>query len=167
MKCSFATLADDAEFAKFSCCPPDGAGWLREVENYVRVSALKRAEHVLVLRDDGSELLAVSAFDSRTIDFVPINHPIEVGGWHLYAVAVRLTDQRKGICAELFARTFEAMRTLNRTRSLVTADVHRHNDASIRACAKAGLESLPRNENDDYVTLLGPVAGTRLPSFDP
>ncbi|HEY2053441.1 MAG TPA: GNAT family protein [Solirubrobacterales bacterium] len=162
MNSRIATLADNSELASFCCCPDGGPAWAKETENYIRAASLRQAEKVLLLHDDDGELVGVSAFDTRMIDVVPVLEPVEVRGWHLHAMAIRLDDQRQGLCGELFVQTFDAMYGQDRTRSLVTANVHEENHPSIKACAKAGLELL-RPNGDGYNLLLAVVPRTKLP----
>jgi RimJ/RimL family protein N-acetyltransferase len=153
---SFATRVQDAdEFARFACCPSGGPPWIREAEDYVRVSVLSHATWVLAFRDDDDALVAVSAFDPRVIS-IPLNEPVDHLGWHLQVVAVRLDRQRERLSQEVFARTFAAMREIAPERLLVTAHVHREHRASRTAAERAGLELLVPKD-DHYWLLLGEV----------
>jgi RimJ/RimL family protein N-acetyltransferase len=157
---SFATRADDADFAGFCCCQTGASAWQVEVENYVRASVLGHAEEVLAFRDEEGELLAVSAFDRQQID-LPGAQPRELRGWHLQVVALRLDAQRNGHSAKVFTATFEAMRDLDKTRSVIRANVHKDNAASIKACSNAGfIELMPLDAEGDYWIWLGRVPGT-------
>lgn len=153
---SFARREDEDEFAGFSCW--DGAAgtpWVEEVENYVRGWVLRDARYVVALSNEDGELVAVAAFDERSIG-VPLVAPVDHPGWHLLVVAVRLDQQNRGLSKEVFDCVFEAMRSVDPERVLYTAYVHRENRASMRACARVGL--LPFHPKDEhYNTLLGEV----------
>jgi hypothetical protein len=166
MKRSVATLADDREFAKFCCCPAEAAAWQREPENYVRAHALRRADHVLTLRSDEDELVAVSAFNRSWAEHIPLVEPRRLPAWFLLVIAIRSQDQEKGLSAELFDHTFAAMREIDRTRSLVMARVHRQHRASLETCGKVGLEPLALTDDEEYQDLLGMVPGTADPLGD-
>lgn len=91
---------------------------------------------------------------------------MEVPGWLLQVVAVRLDEQRNGRSTEVFEGTFEAMRTLDGTRAVIRANVHKDNAASIKACKKVGLiELMPLDGEGPYWVFLGRVPGvaTTLP----
>jgi RimJ/RimL family protein N-acetyltransferase len=154
---SFASRDGDGdEFAAFSCW--DGSSdtpWVEEVENYVRHWVFRDAQHVLALRNENGDLVAVAAFAQRTIA-VPLLAPVDHPGWHLIVVAIRLEDQRHGLSAEVFSAVFEAMRTVDPDRVLYTATAHRENVGSMRACERIDL--LPFVLKDDhYWVLLGEV----------
>jgi RimJ/RimL family protein N-acetyltransferase len=153
---SFARLEDEAEFASFSCWDGvAGTPWVEEVENYVRGWVLRDARHVVAVRSEDDELVAVAAFDERSIA-VPLVAPVDHPGWHLLVVAIRLDHQGQGLSREVFDAVFEAMRRVDPERVLYTAYVHRENRASMRACARVGL--LPFHPKDEhYHTLLGEV----------
>lgn len=153
---AFATFADDAEFAAFCCWDGDDATpWAEEAENYVRGWALQHAEHVLAFRDNGGSLVAVSAFDRRVIA-VPLVAPQDHPGWHLQVVAVDIDHQGRGVFGDVMSATYDAMRSLDPDRVLVTAHVHRDNEHSLKACRRHGL--LPFVGLDEhYLVLLGEV----------
>jgi RimJ/RimL family protein N-acetyltransferase len=158
---SFATRADDADFAGFECCGDDAAPWALETENYVRSSVLGHAEHVLALRDEEGALVAVSAFDRKRIEVPRAVDPLDLKGWQLQVVAVHRESQRNGLCAAVFANTFDAMRDLDPGRGVVQANVHKDNSPSIKACRNAGLfELMPLEPEGEYWILLGRVPGT-------
>jgi hypothetical protein len=154
---SFASLNDDEdEFAAFTCWDSSpGAPWVEEVENYVRAWVLRDAPHVLALRNERGDLVAVAAFDERTIS-VPRVAPVDHPGWHLLVVAIRLEDQRRRLSREVFSAVFEAMREVDRERSLYTAYAHREHRASLRACKCVGLLPFWPKDNH-YWILLGEV----------
>lgn len=154
---SFATREyDEDAFAAFSSwAGRDGEPWIEEADNYVRVSVLRHAAHVLAFRDAARDLVAVSAFDERTIA-VPLAAPVDHPGWHLQVVAIRVEDQRKGLSQLIFQETFAAMRELDPERVLVTAHAHKDHFASISACRQAGIEAFYMKD-DDYWMLLGEV----------
>lgn len=153
---SFATHAADADdFATFRCCDRDTTTpWIAEVEDYVRVSALRHAIHIVAFRDEARGLVAVSAFDPVTIE-LPRCSPIETPGWKLQVVAICLQHQAQGRSEEVFQQTYDAMREVNPDRALVTARVHREHQASRAAAERAGLTLLMTG--DDYHTVLGEV----------
>jgi RimJ/RimL family protein N-acetyltransferase len=155
-RCFADANQDRDEFAAFSCWDGDpGAVWAEEAENYVRGWVLGQALHTLAFREEDGALLAVSAFDPRVIA-VPLLEPIEQPAWHLQCVAVRLEDQGRGLSEAIFRQTLSAMREMDPDRILVTANVHKRNLASLRACEKAGF-SVFRSHGHSYVELLGEV----------
>jgi hypothetical protein len=154
---SFARPEDDGDdFARFACW--DGApstAWVAEVENYIRVWALRHAKYVVAFRNELGELVAVAAFDDRVIG-VPLVNPVDHAGWHLLVIAIRLEDQRSGLSREVFDGVFAAMREVDPDRILYTAYVHRANRASFEACKRVDL--LPLHLKDEhYWVLLGEV----------
>lgn len=159
MERSFATRADDAEFAGFCCCDGEAPPWRVEVENYVRGHVLGRATHSLAFREK-SELIAVAAFDPKTIELARAVDPLRMRGWKLQVVAVARERQRQGLSGDVFAQTFEAMREQDPTRGVVQADVHVDNDASLAACERAGLvRVMPIPPEHSYWLLMGKVPG--------
>jgi hypothetical protein len=153
LKRSVATLANDGEFAAFSCCEgTDPEPWVQEAENYIRVRALRRSDHCLAFRDAG-ELVAVSAFSASTLAF-PFAEPEDHEVWHLDVVGLTLTRQRRGHSGEVFLSTFAAMREIDPGRDAVTAIAHKDHAASLRACESAGLERLVPID-DSYWRLFG------------
>lgn len=151
-----ATLANDADFAAFSCWDGDDATpWIEEAENYVRGFVLRRAENVLAFRTAENELVAVSAFDERTIH-VPIVNPVAHDGWHLQVVAIDCDHQKRQLSRQIFEATFAAMRDRDPSRVYVTARVHKDHSNSAKACDAVGL-SLLRPNDEHYLILLGEV----------
>lgn len=156
LKRARATAADDGEFAAFSCWDgDDSTPWIEEAENYVRGFVLREVEYTFAFRDDDDQLVAVSAFDRRSI-VVPPADPVEHPAWQLQIVAITLGLQRQQLCREVFEMTFDAMRAADPKRVLVAAHVHNEHRASRRACEAVGLEYwFPKD--DTYTILLGEV----------
>jgi RimJ/RimL family protein N-acetyltransferase len=147
---------DEDDFASFSCWDGDASKpWAEEAENFIRAWVLRKVEFVLAFREEkGGDLVAVSAFDRRTIG-VPLLKPSDQPGWHLQVVAVRLEAQGKRLAARIMSETFAAMREIDPSRILCTANVHRQNGVSLRACARAGF--FHYGEMDDYIRVLAEV----------
>lgn len=153
---SWAGDADAEEFAAFVCCDRETADpWVIEAENYVRGWVLGHADHVVAHRNEAGVLVAVTAFDHSVIG-IPIRNPLDHPGWHLQVVAVSADQQNQGLSSEIVSGTFEAMRSVDRDRVYVTANVHRNNRASLTACDRAGIQ-LWYQRDDDYLVLLGEV----------
>lgn len=124
----------------------------------MRGSVLGHSEYVLAMRDEQGLLVAVSGFKRRLVEIVPVAQPIQQPGWHLHVMAVRLEHQQQEICGQAFVHTFDAMREIDDTRSLITAHVHKNHRPSLAACEKVGLEPLvPLGQDQDYWILLGRV----------
>ncbi len=138
---SFASAVLDVDdFAAFQCWNGDRATpWIAVVEDYVRVSVLRAAVHILAFRDGNGELVAVSAFDPTDVE-IPLIEPVAHPGWTLQVLAIRLQHQRNGHSREVYRQTFEAMCELNPARSLVTARIHRQHTGSMTAARRAGLD---------------------------
>lgn len=164
MNSSLLGRINDAELAAFCCCKEGAPDWQREVEDYLRGAAVRRAQYVLGLRKDEGELVGVSAFDPKSITGLPVRQPIEVRGWRLLAVGIALDDQGQGHARALFIETLTMMLRLDRSRSLVKARVHEDNTLSLRACASAGIEPHPPPV-DGYLQLIGAVPGTSPPDW--
>jgi hypothetical protein len=164
VKSSLLGRADDGEVAAFCCCPEDAPHFQREVEDYLRAAALKRAEYVLGLRDEEGSLVGISAFDPEPIPGPPVEPSIEVRGWKLLAIGIDIEQQRNGHSKTLLERTFETMFHLDESRSLVIARAHVDNVASLTACAAAEIEVYPPKAGD-YHRLVGKVPGTSPPDW--
>jgi hypothetical protein len=160
---------DGHDLLRFRCWDGDpDEPWIGDVEEYVRVLALKSAFRTLVFRDDGGEVAAVTAFDRREV------RPFEaarylVPGWHLQVVAVSLRYQGSLVendilgcppamkMAEYAHRsTYRYMLEIDPARQFITARVHDENRRSIKAAARVDLERTVR-EDVDYWRMLGPV----------
>jgi hypothetical protein len=142
LSCSPATLATDFDACVgFRCWSGDpDAHWAREVEENVRVIALRYSEHCLAFREEeGGDLVAFSAFGRREVH-IPLLGGAPEPCWHMDVAAVSLDRQRAGLSQEVFDGTFAAMRELDSDLTFVTAWVHERNDASIKACAAVGLD---------------------------
>lgn len=140
--------------------------WVREVEEYVRRFALRTADHVLLFETDAGELVGVSAFSRREIDLAG---RLRVGGWHFDVIALSLRWQRGSVDADieglpptmkaseyLLRATFRRMLDVDPRRVVVVARVHDENRASMKVCARVGLDRTER-ETDDYWAMLGEV----------
>jgi GNAT superfamily N-acetyltransferase len=158
--------ADDQEVLQFCCCEDDAPDYIASVQRYVSILALRRDEHVVGLRDQDDDLIGIASFDRTVIGILPMQQPTDVRGWYLKAAAVDLDRQGDGISKALFDSTFEIMRHLDPSRSLIAAAVHRNNLPSIGACAKVGLDVyLPAPAGEDFHQLIGTVPGTTPPQF--
>ena len=155
---SFATYAADVDdFAAFECWDGDPATpWIAEVEDYVRVSALRHALFNVAFWDEQGKLVAASAFDPQPVR-MPLCSPSESPGWKLQALAISLEHQAQGRSTEVFAETFAAMREADARRTLVTASLHREHTRSRKACERAGLTILL--PGPEFHILLGEVPG--------
>jgi hypothetical protein len=153
---SFATYAADLDdYAAFQCWDGDRAKpWIAEVQDYVRVSALRHALYNVAFWDEEGELVAASAFDPQPVR-IPLCSPAERPGWKLQALAICLEHQGQGHSRKVFAGTFAAMRELDARRTLVTASVHRDHRTSQEACERVGLTLLL--PGPEFHTLLGEV----------
>lgn len=142
LSCSPATLATDLDACvAFRCWDGDpDSHWAKEVEEYVRVNALRYSEHCLAFREEESrELAAFTAFGRREVH-IPLLDGAREPCWHMDVAAVSLDRQQAGLSRELFEGTFAAMRELDSGLMFVTAWVHESNEASIKACAGVGLD---------------------------
>lgn len=148
--------SDDADLDGFRCWNGDpDVPWVQEVENYVRRHVLHDVPYVLAGRSGRDNLEAVAGFDRRVIA-VPLADPVDQPGWHLQVIAIELASQGKGLFDETMRATFDIMRAVDPGRVLVTAHVHRENEASLKACARWELDVFqPLDEH--YWVLLGEV----------
>ena len=166
MRATLLGRTADDELAQFSCCPDDSPGHISAVQKYLAVFAQRQSAYVLGLRDENGTLVGVSAFDETTVKVLPVLNPTEVRGWHLDAVGIALSHQRRGYSKLLFDETFSVMHQLDPSRSLVVASVHYENEISIAACAAAGLEPyLPAEGEREFHELVGVVPGTSPPHW--
>lgn len=155
---TFANRADDGDdFSRFRCWNGDDQlPWVEEVEDDIRGGWIfKRAPHVLALREDDGELVAVSAFLSRPV-YIPIAAPEEVDAWHLHVLAVHIDHQGGGLSAEVIAETLAAMGEVDPARAIFTVRVHEQNAPSIALCNRYRLAPFPQRD-PPYLELLGDV----------
>lgn len=143
------------EFVAFDAAGDADEPWVLEAANFVSFHVLHKTEHCLGFRADDGRLAAVAAFDRRTIA-LPFPGLEAVSGWHLQVVAVRADLQNQHLADEVFAAVFAHMKHIDPARTLLTANVHRDNEPSRRACARHGVTYL-RPLDDDYNVLLGDV----------
>jgi hypothetical protein len=145
--------------------------WVLEVEEYIRLIALRTAERVLLFEPAEGQVAGVTAFGRQEIS---PSGTRRVPGWRLEVVALALAWQGKSVVAAiagcaprmkaseyLLRATFRRMRELDRRRRLVVARVHDGNVASMVAAARVGLDRT-RRESDEYWEMLGeadPAAG--------
>jgi hypothetical protein len=139
--------------------------WVREVEEYVQMIALKHARHVLVFDGDQGELAGVSAFNIHEVSIGRRRVP----AWYFEVIALSLAWQRRTVEADiggceptmkaseyLLRATFRKMLELDKRRTLVEAKVHHDNRASMKVCARVGLDRWGR-EDRGYWPMLGEV----------
>ena len=152
----YATPESDGELDAFRCWDgtPD-IPWVEETENYVRAWMLGTAEHVLLFRDPEGELVAVAAFDRRTVE-VPLVAPQAHPSWHLQVIAIDLDHQNQHLFDEVLPGVYEEMRRLDPERVLFTGHVHHQNTASLRAAARHDIDHFFWRD-DHYVVVLGEV----------
>ena len=140
--------------------------WVRDVEEYVRMYALRTAYRVLLFCSAGGELAGVTAFNKQ--DISP-SGTRRVPGWRLEVVALTLRWQRQRVASDiagaasemkaseyLMRATYRRMLELDARRVLVVARVHDGNVASMVAAARVGLDRTER-EDDEYWAMLGEV----------
>lgn len=150
-------LTTDADlFDSFACWDGDpDKPWVEEVENYVRIHVLKDCPHTLAFFDEDEQLIAVSAFRPSQV-LIPRLVGQSRPSWHLVVAAVSLEHQGRGCSAQVFDESFDTMRGLDGDRLLVTGYVHQDNLASLKACAKAGLDPF-EPKGGGYIVVLGEV----------
>jgi hypothetical protein len=156
-------------------CFPGGEEelWVAEIEEYVRVFALRTADHVLVFESQEGALAGVSAFDRQDIS---VSGRLRVAGWRLEVIALavrwhgQVVDADIDGCAEtmkaseyVLRATFRRMLELDPRRVIVIGRVHDDNPASMSACARVGLLRT-RRESNEYWELLGEVDPAAQPS---
>jgi len=132
MKSSLLSRLNDAEVAAFCCCAADAPGWQREVEDFLRASALRSTEHVVGLRDDEDRLVGVSCFDPVTITELPLPNPVKVRGWSLLVMGVAVDHQGNGHAKTLLRETLGRMKQIDETRTVLRARAHADNAVSLR-----------------------------------
>jgi RimJ/RimL family protein N-acetyltransferase len=149
-----ATLADDADFARFACWnQSDVEPWAEEVENYIRGTLLHQANNYTLTFRAEDQLVAVASFYKSTIG-LPLAYPADHPSWHLDVVAVTLQHQGSGHSLEVYQKTLQAMRDIDPDPILLTAFTHVDNHAAIESAKQIGLTPLcPRD--DIYWILLG------------
>jgi hypothetical protein len=141
--------------------------WVAEVEDFVRMIALKTADHVLLFESESGDLAGVSAFDRE--DYAP-SGPFHVPIWRLEAIALSLAWQGTSVDADIdgcpgtmkaseyvLRGTFRRMLELDPRRTFLVGRIHNDNRASMKATARVGLDQLGQRVLGEYLEVLGEV----------
>jgi hypothetical protein len=147
--------------------PHEDELWIREVEEYVRVFALRSASHVLIFESPGGDIAGVSAFDRVE---VALSGRDREPAWRLQVIALSVQWQGKSVDADIegcsatmkaseyiLRSTFRRMLEIDKRRVIVVATVHDENRTSMAACARVGLVRTGREADPNYWAMLGEV----------